>query len=42
MKPTLKAIHICNSPQTTLPPKIAKENVFAKQWLRGSSPCWSV
>ena len=28
--PTLKAIHICNSHQPTLQPKIAKEYVFAK------------
>jgi hypothetical protein len=28
-KPTLKAIHICNSHQPTLKPKIAKEYVFA-------------
>jgi hypothetical protein len=28
-KPTLKAIHICNSHQPTLQPKIAKEYVFA-------------
>jgi len=27
--PTLKAIHICNSHQPTLQPKIAKEYVFA-------------
>jgi hypothetical protein len=27
--PTLKAIHICNSHQPTLKPKIAKEYVFA-------------
>lgn len=27
--PTLKAIHICNSPQPTHKPKIAKEYVFA-------------
>lgn len=27
--PTLKAIHICNSQQPTLQPKIAKEYVFA-------------
>jgi hypothetical protein len=27
-KPTLKAIHICNSHQPTLKPKIAKEYVF--------------
>lgn len=27
--PTLKAIHICNSHQPTLNPKIAKEYVFA-------------
>jgi len=27
--PTLKAIHICNSHQPTLQPKIAKEFVFA-------------
>ena len=27
--PTLKAIHICNSPQPTRKPKIAKEYVFA-------------
>jgi len=29
MKPTHKAIHICNSHQPTLKPKIAKEYVFA-------------
>jgi len=29
MKPTLKAIHICNSHKPTLKPKIAKEYVFA-------------
>ncbi len=29
MKPTHKAIHICNSPQPTRKPKIAKEYVFA-------------
>ena len=29
MKPTHKAIHICNSHQPTLQPKIAKEYVFA-------------
>jgi hypothetical protein len=28
-KPTLKAIHICNSHQPTHKPKIAKEYVFA-------------
>ncbi len=28
--PTLKAIHICNSHQPTLQPKIAKEYAFAK------------
>jgi len=28
-KPTLKAIHICNSLQPTHKPKIAKEYVFA-------------
>ena len=28
-KPTLKAIHICNSHQPTHEPKIAKEYVFA-------------
>lgn len=28
-KPTLKAIHICNSHQPMLKPKIAKEYVFA-------------
>jgi hypothetical protein len=28
-KPTLKAIHICNSRQPTHKPKIAKEYVFA-------------
>ncbi len=28
-KPTLKAIHICNSHQPTRKPKIAKEYVFA-------------
>jgi len=28
-KPTLKAIHICNSHEPTLQPKIAKEYVFA-------------
>jgi hypothetical protein len=28
-KPTLKAIHICNSHQPMLYPKIAKEYVFA-------------
>ena len=28
-KPTLKAIHICNSHQPSLKPKIAKEYVFA-------------
>jgi len=28
-KPTLKAIHICNSHLPTLQPKIAKEYVFA-------------
>ena len=27
--PTLKAIHICNSHQPSLKPKIAKEYVFA-------------
>ena len=27
--PTLKAIHMCNSHQPTLQPKIAKEYVFA-------------
>ena len=27
--PTLKAIHICNSHQPTLQPKIAKEDIFA-------------
>ena len=29
VEPTLKAIHICNSHQPTLKPKIAKEYVFA-------------
>jgi hypothetical protein len=29
MKPTLKAIHICNSLKPTHKPKIAKEYVFA-------------
>ena len=29
IKPTLKAIHICNSHQPTHIPKIAKEYVFA-------------
>ena len=29
IKPTLKAIHICNSHHPTLQPKIAKEYVFA-------------
>jgi hypothetical protein len=28
-KPTLKALHICNSHQPTLKPKITKEYVFA-------------
>ncbi len=32
--PTLKAIHICNSHQPTLQPKIAKEYVFAKAHRR--------
>jgi hypothetical protein len=30
-KPMLKAIHICNSHQPTLKPKIAKEYVFPTQ-----------
>ncbi len=32
--PTLKAIHICNSHQPTLQPKIAKEYVFANAETR--------
>ena len=33
--PTLKAIHICNSHQPTLQPKIAKEYVFANAESQG-------
>ncbi|EDM42845.1 hypothetical protein SCB49_14720 [unidentified eubacterium SCB49] len=40
-KPTLKAIHICNSLQPTHKPKIAKEYVFAnaRKFAERKSQC---